>query len=130
MKRFAWVILSVLIIFVSSMLPLPFTVAAQAKAVDSPLEELINGADSVVVGTVVEHDSYWNDEHTRIYTSVLLSIEERLKGTADRDRVIVTSLGGEVDEIGLLVSEMPRFDQGERVVVFLKKLSEVEVPGR
>ncbi len=122
MKRSRWVIISVLIMVISSMLPLPFTEAAQAEAGKSPLEEFINSADSVVVGTVVEQNSYWNDEHTGIYTSVVLSVEEMLKGTASQDRITVTLPGGEVDEIGEWVSNMPSFDQGERVVVFLKKL--------
>ncbi len=113
---------------ISSMLPLPFTKAAQAEAGKSPLEDLVNGAASVVVGTVVERSSYWNDEHTGIYTSVVLLVEERLKGPASQDRITVTFPGGEVDEIGEWVSDMPSFDQGERVVVFLKKLSKAQLP--
>jgi len=128
MKRSRWVIISVLIMVISSMLPLPFTEAAQAEAGKSPLEELINGADSVVVGTVVEQNSYWNDEHTGIYTSVVLSVEEMLKGTASQDRITVTLSGGEVDGMWERVSEMASFDQGERAVVFLKKLSKEQLP--
>jgi transcriptional regulator CtsR len=127
MKRFPWVIFSVLIIVISSMLPLPLTGAAPVEARRSPLEDLINGADSVVVGTVVEHSSYWNDEHTGIYTSVVLSVEERLKGTMSQDRITITFPGGEVDEIGEWVSDMSSFDQGERVLVFLKKLSKAQL---
>jgi len=128
MKRFSWVIISVLIIVISSMLPLAFTEAAQAGVGKSSLAELTNGADSVIVGTVVERSSYWNDEHTGIYTSVVLSVEERLKGTASQDRITVTLLGGEVDGMWEWVSSMPSFDQGEKAVVFLKKLSKAQLP--
>src|SRR4030042_2951526 len=57
---------------------------------DSSLEELTIGADSVVVGTVVERSSYWNDEHTRIYTSVVLSLDDIVKGEISQDRITVT----------------------------------------
>jgi len=127
MRRILWAILSVLIIVISSILPLPFTLAVQDKAGESPLENLIDNADSIVIGTVAEHNSYWNDKHTRIYTSVVLSIEESLKGTTI-ERVTVILPGGEVDEIGEWVSDMPSFDQGERVMIFLKKLSEAQLP--
>ncbi len=92
------------------------------------LEELTNGADSVIVGTVVELSSYWNDEHTGIYTSVVLSVDEALKGKKDKDRITVTFLGGEVDGMGQWVSDMASFDQGEKAVVFLKKLSKEKIP--
>ena len=128
MKQFRWVIISVLLIVISSMMPLAFTGTVQAGAEKSGLEELTNGADSVIVGTVVEYSSYWNDEHTRIYTSVVLSVEEWLKGTASQDRITVSLPGGEVDGVGEWVSDMPSFDQGERAVVFLKKLLEAQLP--
>jgi hypothetical protein len=94
----------------------------------SGLEELTNGADSIIVGTVVERNSYWNDEHNRIYTSVVLSVEESFKGEASQDRITVTLPGGEAEGIGEWVSEMPSFEQGEKAVVFLKKLPEDQVP--
>jgi hypothetical protein len=110
------------------MLPLPLVEAAQADAGGSLLERLINGADAIVIGTAVEQSSYWNDERTRIYTSVILSVEETLKGTTSEDRVAVILPGGKVDEIGEWVSHIPRFGDGERALVFLKELSWAEVP--
>jgi len=93
----------------------------------SPLQELVRNADCIAVGTVVDRNSYWNEERNRIYTSVVLSVEERLKDTASDDKIIVTLPGGEVGEIGQWVSDMPRFEQGEKVVVFLKKLLEPQL---
>ena len=129
MKQLRWVIISVLLIVISSILPPAFTThIVQADTGEFGLEELSNGADSVIVGTVVERSSYWNDEHTGIYTSVVLSVEERFKGTASQDKITITLPGGEVDGIGEWVSEMPSFDQGEKAVVFLKKLPEEQLP--
>jgi hypothetical protein len=110
------------------MLPLASTESVKAGTGNSSLEGLTNGADSIIVGTVVERSSYWNDEHTGIYTSVVLSVEERLKGTASQDKITVTLPGGEVDGMWEWVSDMPSFEQGEKAVVFLKKLSKEQIP--
>ncbi len=130
MKRIRWVIIPILFILIlaCSMLPLAFTGPVQAGEGKSNLAELTSGADSVIVGTVVERSSYWNDEHTGIYTSAVLSIEEELKGTVGRDRITVTLPGGEADGIGQWVSDVPSFDRGEKAVVFLKKLSTEQLP--
>ncbi len=128
MKRMRWVIVPIFFIIACSMLPLAFTEVAQADEGKPNLAELTAGADSVVAGTVVERNSYWNDERTGIYTSVVLSVEEGLKGTPGQDRITVTLPGGEADGIGEWVSDMPSFDQGERAVVFLKKLSTAQLP--
>jgi transcriptional regulator CtsR len=109
------------------MLPIPFTEAAQAETGESALQDLFNGADSIIVGTVVEHSSYWNEEHTGIYTTVILSVEESLKG-AIIERITVILPGGEVDGMWEWVSSMPSFEQGEKVVVFLRKLSKAQLP--
>ena len=95
---------------------------------NTSLKGLTDGADSVIVGTVVERSSYWNDEHTGIYTSVVLSVEETLKGEKGKDRITVTYSGGEVDGMWQWVSDMASFEQGEKAVVFLKKLSKEKIP--
>ena len=128
MRRFSRLVLSVLTVVVSLTLPLSFTGVAQAEAGESPLQGVTNGADSIIVGTVVERTSYWNEEHTSIYTSVVLSVEERLKGSISQDRITVSLLGGEVEDMGYWVSDMPSFDQDEKAVVFLKKLSRAQLP--
>ena len=58
MKRFPWVIITVLFIVVSSMLLPASASSAQTGISQSPVGRLIDGADSVIVGTVVESDSY------------------------------------------------------------------------
>ena len=128
MRRFRWVIIPILFIVISTMLPLASTGAAQAETGKPGLEELTTDADSIIVGTVVERTSGWNDEHTRIFTSVVVSVEESLKGEVSQDSITITVPGGEVGEIGQWVSHMPSFDRGERAVLFLKKLSKAKRP--
>jgi hypothetical protein len=92
------------------------------------LTDLTNGADFIVAGTVTDKVSYWNDEHTRIYTSVILSLEDRLKGVIAQDAITITLAGGEADGMRERVSGTPTFTQGERVVTFLNKLSADQIP--
>jgi len=128
MKRFRWISIATFFIVVSSLLPLALTSPAQADSGKINLKELTNGADSILVGTVVERSSYWNEEHTQIYTSVAFSIDDRLKDTTNQDRVTITFLGGEAEGIGAWVSDMPSFDEGEEAMVFLKKLAKTQMP--
>src|SRR4030042_6270293 len=100
MKRSRWLSIAMLFILISSLLPLAFTSQAQADSEKINLSELTNGADSILVGTVVERTSYWNEEHTQIYTSVAFSIDDRLKDTPNQERVTITFLGGEAEGIG------------------------------
>jgi hypothetical protein len=110
------------------MLPLASTGHVQADDEKTNLAELTAGADSVIVGTVVERSSYWNDEHTGIYTSTVLAIDEELKGTIGQNNITITLPGGEADGIGEWVSDVPSFDQGEKAVVFLKKPPTEKLP--
>ncbi len=129
MKSFRRLAILTLIIIVSSMLPLAATHVALADDGTSNLQELTSGADVIVAGTVTQRSSYWNDDHTRIYTSVVISADDTLKGTLNQDKVTVTIEGGEVGGMGLWVSDMPSFAQGEKSVLFLKKLSPSDFPG-
>ena len=123
MKRIQWVAIPILFILACSMLPLASTGPVQADEEKSNLAELTAGADSVIVGTVVESDSYWNDEHTGIYTSAVLAVDEELKGTVGQDSITITLPGGEADGIGQWVSDEPSFNQGEKAVVFRSYLA-------
>jgi hypothetical protein len=127
-KRTYWLVFLVLVVLIGSMLPLVLTRTAQAEENKSNLEELIANADSVIEGTVIEHTSYWNDEHNRIYTSVVLAVEEKFKGTLGQKMINVILPGGNVDGVGQWLSDMPAFDQSERAIVFLNKLPKEELP--
>jgi hypothetical protein len=128
MRRLWWAIIPLLFALLSLMPPAFTGGEAQASAANSVLATLVDEADSIIVGTVVERSSYWNDEHTNIYTSVVLSVEERLKGTASQDRVTILLQGGQVGEVGEWLSDMPSFEPGERAAVLLKQLMPAQLP--
>ncbi len=131
MWNFRWLISFIIFIFTYLVLILSQFGTAHALMTKLEITDLVNGADIIVIGTVLEHNSQWNREHTGIATKVEISVEDKVKGTVEQGRITIVVPGGEVGEIGELVSDTPSFTMGERVVVFLKPLSEgrVEVYG-
>ena len=87
----------------------------------SKIKNLSEGADIILTGKVVEQNSSWNKDKTRIYTNVVVQAEEYLKGDYSEKSIALTTLGGEVDEVGELYSHMPRFSNEEEVLLFIKK---------
>jgi hypothetical protein len=96
------------------------TSSAQQRALK--VDELAKRAEVVAVGRVTELKSEWNQDQTMIFTRVTLAVDEYIKG-GDRTSslVTITTLGGEVGEVGEMYTHAPSFRQNERVVVFLQK---------
>jgi len=101
-----------------------FTVFAQEESVK--IKKLSRDADVIVTGKVTQKESSWNESKTRIYTRATLEVQEYLKGSDNSSLVEVRYLGGEVGEVGELYSHMPRFEDDEEVLVFLKKEAKVK----
>ncbi len=96
-----------------------FSGSVQADKPLSEFELLVEGADSIVIGQVERQVSRWNDEHTRIYSSVTLQIEKKLKGKIKDSTVTLVVPGGEVEGITQVVTGTPWFIPGERLAVLL-----------
>lgn len=92
---------------------------AQQLKID--FRELSKGADLILTAKVTEQTSAWNEDKTRIYTNATLRVEEYLKGNNSEAYVTVTYPGGEVGDVGEIYSHMPRFENNEEVLVFLKR---------
>jgi hypothetical protein len=92
-----------------------------AQLTSSGVENMSKNADLILTGNVVEQNSSWNENNTRIYTQATIRVEEYLKGSNNSGLVIVSYLGGEVGDVGEMYSHMPRFENNEEVLVFLKK---------
>lgn len=87
----------------------------------SEIKYLSQGADVILAGKVIQQNSSWNKDNTRIYTRATIQVDEYLKGINNGSSIIVTYLGGEVGDVGEMYSHMPRFKDQEEVLVFLKK---------
>ena len=98
-----------------------FFPAAFAQLTSSEVESMSKNADLIITGKVTQQNSSWNENQTRIYTQATIQVEEYLKGSNNSGPVIISYLGGEVGEVGEMYSHMPRFEDNEEVLVFLKK---------
>lgn len=98
-----------------------FFSAAFAQLTSSDVERMSKNADLIITGKVVEQNSNWNENKTRIYTQATIQVEEYLKGNSNGSSLNVIYPGGEVGDVGEMYSHMPRFENNEEVLVFLKK---------
>ena len=113
------VIKRLLLLLMITLLGFHFTsIAQQAKA---ELKDLTSGADVIITGKVTQQTSSWNEDKSRIYTLATVQVDEYLKGNSSGNTVTIKYLGGEVEDIGEIYSHMPRLEDKEEVLLFLKK---------
>jgi len=60
------------------------------------LDQLEAGADAIVAGKVLSIQGEWNTDRTSIYTLVVVSVEEWVKGDNGLQEVVIILQGGEV----------------------------------
>jgi hypothetical protein len=94
---------------------------AFAQEESSKLKRLSKDSDVIITGKVTQKESHWNESKTRIYTRTTVQVEEYLKGANAEYSIEIRYPGGEIGDIGELYSHMPRFEDEEEVLVFLKK---------
>lgn len=92
-----------------------------AKNDSSVISKLAKKADVILTGKVTQKESNWNSSKTRIYTKTTLQVDEYLKGAGNGTSIEITTLGGEVGDVGELYTHMPRFEDDEEVLLFLKR---------
>jgi hypothetical protein len=113
MNRRTWLGIGVL-----ALLMAPLAGATVLVALE--VEELAAMSPVVLVGEVNAVESGWNPQRTRIHTRVLITPIEVLKGPADLGTVKVKFLGGQVGDTVAHLPGAPRFEVGEKVLVFLE----------
>lgn len=97
------------------------TIPSLSQTIHTGLKSLSDNAEIILTGKVVEQKSEWNSDRSRIFTKVIISVEEYLKGGQNQSAITVTHPGGEVDEVGEIYSHVPRFYDDENVLLFLQK---------
>ena len=94
--------------------------AAATTLMRAGLEKLTADNQLIVQGRVLDTRSYWNDEHTFIYTDVRVSTAQVLKGPS-RAEVTFTLMGGTVGDITTLIIGGPNLLPGSEYVFFLSR---------
>ena len=97
-----------------------FYITSFAQVTLSEVKSMSKNADLIVTGKVTKQSSGWNENKTKIYTQANIQVDEYIKGNG-QGSIVVSYLGGEVGDIGEVYSHMPKFEDQEEVLVFLKK---------
>jgi len=98
-----------------------FQITSYSQQLSTNIENLSKGADVILTGKVLQQNSKWNEDRSRIYTDATIQVEEYLKGNTVESSIIITYLGGEVGGVGEIYTHMPKFNDDEEILVFLKK---------
>jgi hypothetical protein len=85
-------------------------------------DELATQAHRVVLGTVSAVDSRWTqrDGERSIATTIDIAVETELSGVSAGPVARIVQPGGRIGDTALVVTGMPEFVEGERVLVFLR----------
>ena len=90
------------------------------------LEKLAAENATVVVGDVVDANSYWNAEGTFILTDVRFAVSEVVKGRSQNREITITLMGGQVGDLTSLIIGNAQLIPGRSYVLFL---NEENLPG-
>ncbi len=81
------------------------------------LDDLDRKADYIVIGKVVGQEGIL--ENKTIMTQTTIDVEEWLKGFSLADTLVVNELGGLAGDVMMVVPGSPKFEDGERVALFV-----------
>ena len=97
----------------------------QALMVKLSLQRLTIGSDAIILGEVENIQCQWSLDGQIILSVVTLQIHEILKGNFSSSKIFIQNPGGTVGEISLNVTDMPSFIRKEKVLVFLKSITDM-----
>lgn len=101
---------------------LALALPAHATVVEAlSLQQICDQSYSAFHGTCVSVRTEWTADRTYVVTTYELRVTEWLKGGDGSAATFVTHLGGEKDGVGTGVCGMPRYAEGEEVVLFLNQ---------
>ncbi|MEJ8804578.1 T9SS type A sorting domain-containing protein [Pontibacter sp. H249] len=90
-----------------------------------PLEERVANAEVIIEGEVVSQKSFWNAEHTNIYTSNIIRVYKVFKGTVQEQEVELITQGGSVGLKRHVASAALELYKGQQGIFFLLQEKEV-----
>ena len=95
--------------------------ASATTLVRASLDRLAKTNGAVVVGEVLDVNSYWNAEGSFILTDVRFAVADVLKGDVQGDELTVTLMGGSVGDLTTLIVGGAELIPGRPYVVFLNQ---------
>jgi hypothetical protein len=86
---------------------------ALCQLISIPLEQRIDNANVILEGKVTSKTSYWNETHTQIYTSNVVSVYKVFKGSFTSSEVEIITPGGIVGQDMEQVSHSLQLNVGD-----------------
>ena len=99
-----------------------FGEACQGSLVRMTPTDLWSQADIVLIG-FVEDILVHQGDRGMIYRNVRIEVEKYRKNALNSSEVVICVLGGQIGEFGVWVEDQPCFSKGERVLVYLDRVS-------
>ncbi|MEW6729930.1 MAG: DUF4214 domain-containing protein [Acidobacteriota bacterium] len=87
-------------------------------------EQLIVNSRIILIGEVRYIKPQWDNNHQNIFTYVKIDISQVLKGEVQNSYVVLKQLGGTIDEDSTIIFGTPRYQIGQRVLLFLNTWSD------
>jgi hypothetical protein len=109
---------------ISFLAVLLFPVPVKAICLKTNWAQRVDLSEKIIRGKVVETRSYWNVEKDLIYTDVIVYVDEYLKGSGPRERILKIR-GGTVGDRSQWVSDTPQFEKGGDYVILLESSGQV-----
>jgi hypothetical protein len=82
-------------------------------------DEMVVESRAIVTGKVNEMWAAVDPTTNRVYTYIRLEVNSVLKGAITEKEIVLKELGGETAELGTMIFGMPRFEQGQQVLLYL-----------
>lgn len=95
---------------------------AEALILYQTTEQLVAGSTDIVSGTVKSANPRWSGGTAYVYTDIVIEIEDKAKGTLNKQsNLTISQIGGRVGGLVSENSELPKFQAGEEVLLYLTK---------
>lgn len=119
MKIFSKIFILISLVFMSS-------AVAEAAIATFTLDELVVGADSIAIGKVKK--IRYQESRASVFTYVTVVVEKYLKNALGEKELSIYYPGGTYENgIEEFVEDTPLFKEGERVLIFIKEFSLINV---
>ncbi len=83
------------------------------------LPEMVERADTIVAGEVLDMRASWSADRSEIFTTVIFRPDRRFK-SGEQSLIRFRVPGGTVGDTRLMITHSPVFSVGERALVFLR----------
>ncbi|WP_205511044.1 IPT/TIG domain-containing protein [Longitalea arenae] len=95
-----------------------FGASSQCFLKELNLDQRTNKSDLIVEGKVTSQNSFWNNDHTMIYTSNLVEVYKVFKGMVTADEIEIITEGGVVGLDKISTNSLLHLSPGETGIFF------------